>query len=220
MFTGIIEDLGKIQSVQRGSHSVKLRIASELIVSDVKAGDSIAVNGICLTVTAYDSSSFTVDVMPETLKKTNLAELKPGQEVNLERALRLSDRLGGHLVSGHIDGVGTIITSVKQDIAVVMEISYPRELGKYLVPKGSVAVDGASLTVVEVRADSFTVSLIPHTRGITTLGRKQPGQTVNLEMDVIAKYLEKLISPRGYTTSPEQTTGGLNLEFLAHHGFI
>lgn len=220
MFTGIIEDLGKVQSIQKGSHSAKLRIASALIVSDVKVGDSIAVNGICLTVTSYDSAGFVVDVMPETLKRTNLGELKPGQEVNLERALRLSDRLGGHLVSGHIDGVGTLSKCEKQDIAVILEITYPRELGKYLVAKGSVAIDGTSLTVVDVRPDSFTVSLIPHTRGITTLGRRQPGDTVNLEMDVVAKYLEKLISFRGENQSPAQTSGGVNIKLLAENGFL
>jgi len=220
MFTGIVEDLGKVQSLQKGSHSARLRITSGLIVSDVKLGDSIAVNGICLTVTSFDSSGFTVDVMLETLKKTTLGELKPGQEVNLERALRLSDRLGGHLVSGHIDGVGTVIKRTEQDIAVVMRINYPPQLGKYLVPKGSVAIDGTSLTVVDVQPDSFSVSLIPHTRGITTLGHKQTGDTVNLEMDVVAKYLEKIVLTQR-CENPEQTgaTGGLNLAFLAENGF-
>ena len=221
MFTGIVEELGKVESMQKGSHSARLRIASRTVVSDVKLGDSIAVNGVCLTITGFDTCGFTVDVMLETLNKTNLGELKPGREVNLERALRLSDRLGGHLVSGHIDGTGTLVKQTQQDIAVIMRINYPQKLGKYLVPQGSVTVDGTSLTVVDVQPDSFSVSLIPHTRGITTLGQKQPGDTVNLEMDIVAKYLEKLALYRERENrSPAEPSGGLSLEFLSEKGFI
>jgi len=212
MFTGIIEDLGVIQSIKLSSHSAMLRISSNLILSDLKIGDSIAVNGICLTATSFDSDSFTVDVMPETLRKTNLGELKHGHKVNLERALTLSARLGGHLVSGHIDGVGKIRKRFNQDIATIIEIQYPPELGKYLVPKGSVAIDGTSLTIVEVKADSFSVSLIPHTRGLTALGEKTVGAAVNLEADVIAKYLEKLMN--------RKESGGISKAFLTENGFI
>ena len=211
MFTGIIEDLGIVQAIQEGSHSAKLRILSTLILSDLKIGDSIAVNGICLTATTFDSSSFTVDVMPETLRKTNLGELKHGHKVNLERALTLTTRLGGHLVSGHIDGTGKIAKLISQDNAVVFEIQYPSSLAKYLVPKGSIAIDGTSLTIVDVEPQTFSVSLIPHTRGVTGLGHKKAGDTVNLEADVIAKYLEKLI-PRSST--------GISRTFLAENGFL
>lgn len=220
MFTGIIEELGVVQSLRQSSHSAQLRISAPLVVSDLKAGDSIAVNGICLTVTAFDSTSFTVDVMPETMQRTNLRELKTGSKVNLERALRLSDRLGGHLVSGHVDGVGTICSRMRQDIAVVLGISFPPELGKYLVPKGSIAIDGTSLTIVTVEARHFSVSLIPHTRGITTLGHKNIGDTVNLEVDLIARYLEKLVTGSGPVKPVAPSSGALSLDFLSQKGFL
>ncbi len=218
MFTGIIEELGTVQSVVKGTNSAQIRIHAPIIVSDVKLGDSIAVNGVCLTVVAFDSATFTAEAMAETLAKTNLGDLKSGEKVNLERALRLNDRLGGHLVSGHVDGVGTITRQVKEDIAIVTEISYPSHLGKYLVPKGSVAIDGISLTIVQVNGHTFTVALIPHTRGITTLGFKKVGDRVNLEADVISKYLEKLIMKEKEEQSDRG--GGLSLSFLAEQGFI
>lgn len=219
MFTGIIEELGTVQAIIKGVHSAKLRVLAPLAVSDAKLGDSIAVNGICLTVTACDSATFTAEAMAETLDKTNLGDLKPGAKVNLERALRLSDRLGGHIVSGHVDGTGIITRQTRQDIAIVTEISCPGHLVKYMAPKGSVAIDGISLTIKEVEEQSFTVSLIPHTRGVTTLGLKKAGDKVNLEVDIIAKYLEKLA--RG--ERPEQAASGpgaLDHSFLAEHGYI
>lgn len=184
----------------------------------MKLGDSIAVNGVCLTVVSFSSAGFTAEVMAETLAKTNLGDLSPGMKVNLERALRLSDRLGGHLVSGHVDGVGVITGKTQQDIAVVTEITYPQSMGKYLIPKGSVAIDGISLTIVNVSAAAFTVSLIPHTRGLTTLGLKKPGDKVNLEADVVAKYLEKLFQRKFSENTID--SAGINAAFLAKHGFI
>lgn len=218
MFTGIIEELGTVQAIVKGADSAKIRLHAPLVVSDVKLGDSIAVNGICLTVVAFDSATFTAEVMAETLDKTSLGDVRPGEKVNLERALRLSDRLGGHLVSGHVDGVGTIIRQSKHDIAIVTEITYPSPLGKYMVPKGSVAIDGISLTIVEVNPRTFTVSLIPHTRGLTTLGFKKVGDKVNLEVDIIAKYLEKL-TLQGKEAENSQP-GGISISFLAEQGFI
>jgi riboflavin synthase len=218
VFTGIIEELGTVQSIVKGANSAKIRLHAPFIVSDVKLGDSIAVNGICLTVVAFDSATFTAEAMAETLAKTNLGDLEPGEKVNLERALRLSDRLGGHLVSGHVDGVGTITRQSKHDIAIVTEINYPSPLGKYMVPKGSIAIDGISLTIVEVNTKAFTVSLIPHTRGITTLGFKKVGDKVNLEVDVIAKYLEKLTMKEKEEQNSQP--GGISLSFLAEQGFI
>lgn len=205
-------------SIKNGSNSAKVIITAPLVVADVKLGDSIAVNGICLTVVDYNAGTFTAEVMAETLAKTNLGDLSHGTKVNLERALRLSDRLGGHLVSGHVDGAGMIIRQTRHDIAIVNEISYPQSMGKYLIPKGSIAIDGISLTIIDVTPAAFTVSLIPHTRGITTLGLKKAGDKVNLEADVIAKYLESLVQQK--ETDKEQNTGDIKVSFLAEHGFI
>lgn len=182
-------------------------------------GDSIAVNGVCLTVVDFESCHFTAEAMAETLDKTTLGSLRNGEKVNLERALKLSDRLGGHLVSGHVDGVGVISGQMKHDIAIVTEITYPPDIGRYIVPKGSIAIDGISLTVVAVNTRAFSVSLIPHTRGITTLGFKKTGDRVNLEADVIAKYLDKLSK---YPSAHNEiaTEEKLNKEFLTINGFL
>ncbi len=212
MFTGIVEELGRLRGLKKGSKSALLEIAAREVLQDVKLGDSIAVNGVCLTVTGFTKDWFTADVMAETLGKTNLGSLRPGDRVNLERALRLSDRLGGHLVSGHIDGVGTIIGQQVVDIAVVTEIEAPPQVLKYVVGKGSVAIDGISLTVVEVTSRGFTVSLIPHTAKLTTLGFKKIGDRVNLEGDVIGKYVERLLH--------FERPGNLNPDFLSKHGFL
>lgn len=193
-------------------------ITAPLVVADVKLGDSIAVNGICLTVVDFNAGTFTAEVMAETLAKTNLGDLLPGTKVNLERALRLCDRLGGHLVSGHVDGTGMIIRQTRHDIAIVTEISYPKDIGKYLITKGSIAIDGISLTIIDVTSSAFTVSLIPHTRGITTLGLKKAGDKVNLEADVIAKYLEKLVTKK--ENNIDNNSGNIEISFLAEHGFI
>lgn len=217
MFTGIVEELGIIYGLELDSASPSLTIKAQTILSDMKMGDSISVNGVCLTVVSFDRDSFIVEVMPETLRKTGLSELKRGDRVNLERALALGDRLGGHMVSGHIDGVGTIRKKHREANALVIEMKTQPEIMKYAIPKGSMAVDGISLTVVEVKGDSFTVSLIPHTAENTTLGFKFAGSKVNLEGDVIGKYVEKFLSAR---REDDRTQRGLSLKDLAENGFL
>ncbi len=219
MFTGIVEELGRLKAIRKSSKSALLDVEAGLVLQDVKLGDSIAVNGVCLTVTSFNNNSFTADVMAETLSKTILGNLKPGDQLNLERALRLSDRLGGHLVSGHIDGVGTIVSQEMVDIALVTEIEAPPAVLKYLVRKGSVAIDGISLTIVDLTARGFTVSLIPHTAKLTTLGFKKTGDSVNLEGDVIGKYVERLMTFEA-PTNAKTSKPGLNLEFLSSNGFL
>jgi len=215
MFTGIIEELGTVQRLERGSNSCQIAIQADKVLEDVKLGDSIAINGVCLTVTSFDRQHFTADMMAETLAKTNLKDLASGQRINLERAARLGDRMGGHLVQGHVDAVGTIVEQQKVDIALVLRINAPEEILHYLVAKGSVAIDGISLTVVAVLPDSFTVSIIPHTAKMTTLGFKRPGDTVNLEADIIGRYVEKLLK-----RSEGKNKSVLSSEFLAEHGFL
>lgn len=215
MFTGIVEELGSIRSVRRGQHSSVLSIVAKDILSDLKIGDSVAVNGVCLTATTVDSGGFTADVMHETLNRSSLGNLTVGSHVNLERAMAANGRFGGHIVSGHIDGTGTITALRKDDNAVWYTISASQELLRYIVEKGSIAIDGISLTVAEVGESWFSISAIPHTVAVTTLGEKRPGDTVNLENDVIGKYVEKLLRPQ-----PQETAkGSLTLEFLAQHGF-
>jgi riboflavin synthase len=194
MFTGIVEELGTLKSIKRSSTDFILEIAAPLITADLAIGDSVAVNGICLTVTMKGKEMFAVDVMPETLNNTNLQKLKPGSSVNLERALTMSSRLGGHLVSGHVDGVGIIKSKKEDSNAVVVQIKAPESVTRYLIDRGSITVDGISLTVMGLAADAITVSLIPHTAKITTLGQKKKGDTVNLEADLIGKYVEKFVS--------------------------
>jgi riboflavin synthase len=215
VFTGIIEELGTVRSLERGSDSCQIFIMAQKVLEDVKLGDSIAINGVCLTVTSFDREHFSADMMAETLAKTNLKDLSPGQKINLERAARLGDRMGGHLVQGHIDGVGTMVEQQKVGIAKIIRIKAPPEIMDYLVSKGSVAIDGISLTVIDVLSDSFTVSIIPHTAKMTTLGFKKTGDTVNLEADIIGRYVEKLLNKsRGKNPAP------LSPEFLAEHGFL
>ena len=215
MFTGIVEELGSIRSVRRGQHSSVLSIAAKDILSDLKIGDSVAVNGVCLTATTVDSGGFTADVMHETLNRSSLGSLTVGNHVNLERAMAANGRFGGHIVSGHIDGTGTITALRKDDNAVWYTISASQELLRYIVEKGSIAIDGISLTVAEVGESWFSISAIPHPVAVTTLGEKRPGDTVNLENDVIGKYVEKLLRPQ-----PQETAkSSLTLEFLAQHGF-
>ncbi|WP_106398464.1 riboflavin synthase [Actinocorallia populi] len=196
MFTGIVEELGEIIGKTDGPESAVLRIRGPLVVSDAAHGSSIAVNGVCLTVVDLKDDTFTADVMRETLERSSLGALEPGSRVNLERPVRLQDRLGGHLVQGHVDGVGVIVERVPSDKWEIVRISLPETLGRYVVEKGSITVDGVSLTVVEAAADSFTISLIPTTLELTTLGRKGPGEPVNLEVDVVAKYVERMIGAR------------------------
>jgi riboflavin synthase len=199
VFTGIVEELGVVEAVQRHGDAARLTVRGPLVVADAERGDSIAVNGCCLTVTDHDGETFTADVMAETLERTSLAEAEPGSRVNLERAVAPSGRLGGHIVQGHVDGTGRLLTRTPSEHWEIVEVSVPAELARYLVPKGSITVDGVSLTVVEVRdgaPSSFTVSLIPETLARTTLGLKQAGDAVNLEVDVVAKYVERLLGRR------------------------
>jgi len=216
VFTGIVEELGTIKGIEVNGLNPSIEVLATEILSDIKIGDSISVNGVCLTVISYKKDSFKVEVMPETLRKTGLAELKRGHKVNLERALSLKDRLGGHIVTGHIDGVGKIIKKYMEANAVVLEIDAPSEVLKYVIPKGSIAIDGISLTVVEVKQGSFTVSLIPHTAGITTLGLKIIGDKLNLEGDLIGKYVEKFISVQKHG----ENSGNISMKDLLENGFI
>ena len=196
MFTGIVEELGTVVALESQSDAMRLSVHGPLVTSDAKLGDSISVNGVCLTVATLDGEVFTADVMRETLDKTSLGALQPGDRVNLERAVTPTTRLGGHVVQGHVDATGTLRRRTPSEHWEVVEVGMPADVGRYLVPKGSVTVDGVSLTVVEVGDESFTVSLIPETLARTTLGLKQPGDPVNLEVDVMAKYVEKLLQER------------------------
>jgi riboflavin synthase len=196
MFTGIVEELGVVEGLEEQTDAIRLTVRGPHVVTDAHLGDSIAVNGCCLTVAERDGETFTADVMHETLEKTSLGALEPGSKVNLERAVTAQTRLGGHIVQGHVDGTGEVLSRTPSEHWEVVEVSLPAELSRYLVDKGSITVDGISLTVVEVRDDSFTVSLIPETLARTTLGFKQPGERVNLEVDVIAKYVERLLEAR------------------------
>jgi riboflavin synthase len=197
MFTGIVEELGTIESIEDQGDAIRLTIRAGTVLEDAGLGDSISVNGCCLTVAARAGDTWTADVMQETLDRTSLHGAAPGDRVNLERAVTTDKRLGGHIVQGHVDGVGVIRRRTPSEHWEVVEIEMPPELARYLVDKGSVTVDGVSLTVVEAGDDSFTVSLIPETLARTTLGSRQPGDRVNLETDVIAKHVEKLLA-HGY----------------------
>ena len=196
MFTGIVEELGSVVGVEPQGDAVRLRIRGPVVTSDAVHGASIAVNGVCLTVVDHGDGEFTADVMQETLDRSSLGALLPGSPVNLERPVTLEARLGGHLVQGHVDGTGTILERVPSEHWEVVRVSLPDDLGRYVVEKGSITVDGVSLTVVDAARDSFTVSLIPTTLGLTTLGSKSVGDPVNLEVDVVAKYVERMLQWR------------------------
>jgi riboflavin synthase len=196
MFTGIIEEVGRVEKISTERGNLKLRIKASKIIDDLKVGDSININGACQTVITTNGSSFTVEAMEETLKKTNLAELKRNDEVNLERALKSSDRLGGHLVTGHVDCSGKIKSIAKKFGSFLYEFELPEKYLAYLVEKGSVAVDGISLTAVEVKENSFTVAIIPFTLENTSLGTKKVGDLVNIETDLIGKYVERMVSSK------------------------
>ena len=217
MFTGIVEDVGKIIDVKKGANSSRLIIGAEKIFSDMNVGDSVAVNGVCLTVTDFEKNMFWADVMSETLSRSSLGSLKKGSLVNLERAMAANGRFGGHIVSGHIDGTGVIKSMKKDDIAVWVSISAPKNILKFIVEKGSVALDGISLTVAEIGDDEFKVSVIPHTGGNTSLLLKKAGDIVNIENDIIGKYVERLMS---FKTDSAAKSRGISLEFLADNGFF
>lgn len=196
MFTGLIEELGVVRRISGGADGTDLVIGAEEVLSDLKVGDSIAVNGPCLTVTGMGRDNFTAWVMPETLRKTNLRGLVAGRQVNLERAMSLGSRLGGHLVSGHIDALATLIGRKPEGGALSLSLDAPEHLLRYIVPKGSVALDGISLTVIEVGEKGFSVGIIPHTASQTTLGSVEIGSEINLEVDMLGKYVEKMLLPR------------------------
>ncbi len=196
MFTGIVEEKGTVAALERLGDSVRLTIRGPVVTSDVAHGDSISVNGCCLTVAELDGEAFTADVMAESLERTSLGDLVEGSEVNLERAVAAGARLGGHIVQGHVDGTGTLIDRTPSENWHVVRFALPADLARYLVEKGSITVDGVSLTVVEVGDDWFSVSLIPTTLDDTTLGAREPGDRVNLEVDVLAKYVERLLAAR------------------------
>ena len=226
MFTGIIEEIGTIENIRRGTNSAVLTIGAETVLSDCHVGDSIAVNGICLTVTGFTVRAFTADAMHETLDRSSLGALKTGSKVNLERAMAANGRFGGHIVSGHIDATGTIRSIERDDNAIWYTIATPSEVLRYIVEKGSIAIDGISLTVARVDATSFAVSTIPHTNEVTTLSERRVGDVVNLENDIIGKYVEKLLvggAPSVYSpdTAQGSSTGNSNitLDFLAENGF-
>lgn len=210
MFTGIIEEIGTVERVTSGAKSCRLTIKADKIFDDLKIGDSVAVNGVCLTADELAKPYFTADVMPETMRRTSFAGLAKGSRVNLERAMQLNGRFGGHIVSGHIDGTGTIVSMVREDNAVWIWIAAEQEIMRYIIEKGSAALDGVSLTVAEVKRDRFAVSLIPHTAEQTTLLSKKTGDKINIENDIIGKYVEKL---------SQQKNGGITREFLEQYGF-
>lgn len=216
MFTGIVEELGKIKGIQKGDKSSVLTIETKKVLENTQLGDSIAVNGVCLTVTKITDNSFSADVMAETMRKSNLGALTVDCAVNLERALTPLSRMGGHIVSGHIDGTGTITAYVKEDNATWVTVKASDDILKYIVNKGSITIDGISLTVAYIDNSCFKVSIIPHTSQQTTLLSKGVGNTVNLECDIIAKYVEKLLSFNKW----EQKNDDISMDFLAEHGFM
>jgi riboflavin synthase len=229
MFTGIVEEIGHVRSIQHGSQSARLVIQARKVLENTRIGDSIAINGICLTVTGLAADSFTADVMPETLRRTSLGQLTSHSPVNLERALCLGDRLGGHLVSGHIDGTVKLVKKQREGNAIPLRISAEPGLLRYIIAKGSVTLDGVSLTVTTVDTTSFAVSLIPHTAGETTLGERVVGDVINIECDMIGKYVEKLLflgppeDDRGQAAGTAQDSSigqsRIDLAFLRDNGF-
>jgi len=220
MFTGIIEGLGAVTAVRPAGEGKRLAITADFTLIGTKIGDSIAVNGACLTAVSIAGARFEVDVSPETVDKTCFKQVKTGEKVNIERALRLSDRLDGHLVSGHIDGTGHITHKTRHANAILVGFSVPESLARHLIPKGSVAVDGISLTVNRCDDHTFEVSIIPHTAGMTTIGFKNIGDMVNIETDMIGKYVENFLS-RGKPGEPDKKTGKpLDMEYLLKTGFI
>ncbi|MBD2846814.1 riboflavin synthase [Paenibacillus sp. IB182496] len=219
MFTGLIEEVGTLRRAERQGEAMLLTIAAAVVLEDVKLGDSIAVNGVCLTVVAASAAEFTVDVVPQTYRHSNLGQLRPGQPVNLERAMAAGGRFGGHIVQGHADTTGTITARTREDNAVRFGVRPAGpEAMRYIVPQGSICIDGISLTVAGVDGETLEASIIPHTLAHTALQHKQPGDTVNLELDILGKYVDHLL--RYGSASPNTgKSGGLSAAFLAEHGF-
>lgn len=217
MFTGLIEEVGTVLSIAKSSKSAEITVKARHVMQGIGLGDSISTNGVCLTVISFDHSKFTVDVMAETMRRSNLGKLSSNSEVNLERALRVGDRLGGHLVSGHIDGTGILEGYEKEDNAVWATISASPAILKYIIRKGSVALDGVSLTVAYVDNAAFKVSIIPHTKDMTTILRKNIGDEINIECDMIGKYIEKFVRSEENETASKKV---IDVDFLSKHGFL
>ncbi|MFC4777510.1 riboflavin synthase [Paenibacillus sp. GCM10023252] len=222
MFTGLIEEIGILRRAVKRGEAMVLTIEASRIMEGIALGDSIAVNGVCLTVTNYDSKWFTADVMPETYRKSDLHRLASGQRVNLERAMMAGGRFGGHIVQGHIDGTGSILSRKTDANAVVFTVEVKdEEMLRFVIPKGSITIDGISLTVVDTKAEQLSVSIIPHTLAQTALQYKQPGDTVNLECDVIGKYVDHLLHyTRASDSKPQAKSSPLSAAFLTEHGFL
>lgn len=219
MFTGIIEEMGTVKHVMPGAVSAVLSIQADKVLQGTQIGDSIAVNGVCLTVTSMQGGCFTADVMAETLRRSSLGSLHGGSRVNLERAMAADGRFGGHMVAGHIDDTGTILSMEREDNAVWVRIGAPNHVMRYIIEKGSVAIDGISLTVAKVREHDFSVSVIPHTGAETTLLLRHPGDLVNLENDLVGKYVEKLLGLSAPETGHAGGSGGLTMDKLREYGF-
>ena len=221
MFTGLVEEVGRMKSISKQGEAMVLAIGASIVLQDVKLGDSISVNGVCLTVTSFDRQSFSCDVMPETYRRSSLLRLKPGDSVNLERAMQAGARFGGHIVQGHVDGTGQVVSRKLDANAVVFRIRLgdPAQL-RYIIPKGSITIDGISLTVVEASDEGFTVSIIPHTLAETALQHRQAGAIVNIETDILGKYVDHLLrfgqDSETRTGAPSKLTAG----FLAENGFF
>ncbi len=215
MFTGIIEGLGAVTGIQPSGQGLRLTVEADFVLENTKIGDSISVSGACLTVVHIDGKCFSVDVSPETVSKATFGRVKTGERVNIERALRLSDRLDGHLVSGHIDGMGALKNRKTESNAIIVAIEAPESLTQYMINKGSVAVDGISLTINECSRAYFEVSIIPHTAKLTTIGLKKTGDPVNIETDMIGKYVERFM-----TGKKETEKSGIDMQFLAKTGFL
>ena len=221
MFTGIIEEKGTVASVKKGTVSSRITFRAAVVLEDIHEGDSIAVNGVCLTATDITSDTFTADVMAETMRRSSLGSLKTGDHVNMERAMLCGGRFGGHIVSGHIDGTGTIESIKREENAVWVKIAADSSLLRYIVEKGSVALDGISLTVAKVTDKNFSVSIIPHTGSETTLLSKKPGDRINIECDMIGKYVEKLLGlNHNETTNRVDNKSSVTAELLARNGFM
>jgi riboflavin synthase len=218
MFTGIVEEMGAVTAVTKGLAGTRVTIMASTVMSDLKMGASISVNGACLTVVAQSETDFSVELSPETLSVTTAGALAAGSPVNLERAMKLSERIGGHLVSGHVDGIGMIRSRHQDGNAIVLECEASKDVLRYCIPKGSITVDGISLTINKVTDRSFFVSIIPHTAKITTLGLKQVGDRVNLEADLIGKYVERLLQERG--SLPEKPDPVIDREYLQKRGLL
>ena len=216
IFTGLIEEMGEIISVENGNRSLKVKVRCKKVLENAKLGDSIATNGTCLTVTELGNDYFTADCMYETVKRTNLKRLKKGDKVNLEKSITLSTPLGGHLVTGDVDCEGKIVAITQEGIAKIYEIEIEHRYMKYIVEKGRVTLDGASLTVMKLTDRTFGVSLIPHTQEMITLGKKKVGDYINVETDLVGKYIERLMN---FKEEPEEKSGGLTMEFLLKNGF-